>query len=125
MRTITLFILLALSTFHIRGDDVKSLTLRLQTPTPGYAIELQRLDKTKEGTAALLRVIPPPGDAILPMVIDEATVTVVVEDDLEAPTIHVLNRPWGWGDEVTVDSEQAYLEKIGDATPIDFKSDSE
>lgn len=97
------------------------LTVSIETPNPGYGIQIERVDQGEKQLYVLVSVISPPPLSASPAVISEAWDTVHISGTVTSPRVYILNRPWGWGRESTVKTSADYLEAIGEAQPVPFE----
>jgi hypothetical protein len=102
-------------------EALSPLTVSIQTPNPGYSIQIERVDRGEKQVYVLVSVVSPPPGMMYPAVISEASDTVQIAGTAAGPQIYILNRPWGWGDETNVKTSADYLKAIGDAQPVPFQ----
>jgi hypothetical protein len=103
------------------ADKPDKLIVSVQTPHPGFGLEILRVDRLGERVQVLARIHAPEDSGMMfPMVISDASDTVFVEEPVAAVKVIVTGRTWGWGDEEAVESPEAYAERFPDAVPIPF-----
>lgn len=118
---LTLIGLLPMNTF---AEDLRPVTVALQTPHPGFSLRIERVVLKEGALLVLARVTPPQGEGLMfPMVISEIEDTVQVAADAEIPVrSFVVGRTWGWDDErvTALEAEAAFdaLAEGGDALPL-------
>jgi hypothetical protein len=120
MRTIVLSLFLSLGVYA-SATDLVVLSVEIDTPHPGYKLEILRVDDTGEGFSVLAEVISPPANSLYPAVIDKATDTVQIASPPKPITLYIMGRTWNWGGESVVESEAAYLKIIKDSFSILFE----
>ena len=120
MRSILFSLLLSLGVFA-SATDLVALSLEIDTPHPGYKLEILRIDETEKGFSVLAKVISPPADNLFPAVIDKASDTVYIKSPLKPITLYIMGRTWNWGEESVVESEGAYLKTTKDSLSILFE----
>jgi hypothetical protein len=105
---------------HVFAGETSPLTVTLDTPHPGYKIEIVRIDASDEAWHVLVNVINPAPDRMFPMVVSSTSATVNVTGEAKPIQVYALNQRWNWGDQTVVESHEAYLDNIGDSTPVPF-----
>ncbi len=117
----SLFTLIIVMSTLLSADSPVKLTVTLQTPHPGFRLEILRVDRVEDRTHVLARIHGPEEDGMMfPMVISEVSDTVFVREPVQEFTVIVVGRTWGWGDEKAVDSPEAYAELYPKAVPVPF-----
>lgn len=117
----TLFSLLFAMCAVLPADKSAGLTVSVQTPHPGFRLEILRVDRLDNQIQVLARVHPPEDSGMMfPMVISEISDTVKVAEPLLVTRVFVTGRSWGWGEEEAVDSPEAYAQRFPDAVPVPF-----
>ena len=103
-------------------NQTMTVTVALQTPHPGFGLQIERAVH-KDGTLHVLaRVLPPAEGGMFPMVIDEVRDTVRVGVRAKDVKTYVYNRTWSWDDErvTAIESAEAFAEKTEGGTPVEI-----
>lgn len=109
-----------LSTF-LAAETPVEFTVSIQTPHPGYRLEILRIDQVEDRTLVLARIHGPEDEGMMfPMVISVISDTVWVEEALPEPEVMVVGKTWGWGDEPDIGSEERYADRFPDAESVPF-----
>ncbi|GEM_PF-3539352 len=111
------FLMLFLPQLLLAAEELK---VSVSTPHPGYGIEIQRIDASGDQYFVLVSVkLPDPG-TMYPMMISSAEDRVHVETAPKQVTVILLKRPWGWGEELSVENEAEYLKHAKGSQSIPF-----
>ncbi len=115
-----LALLISLPAMTEEAAPKHTVTITLQTPHPGFGLVGVRALR-KDGTLHVLtRVVPPPADAMFPMMIGEASVTLTLAEAPGNVKAYVIGRSWNWDDEnVTALEHAADFDKATEGgTPV-------
>lgn len=116
-----LFTLIMLMSTFLFAEKPVEFTVSIQTPHPGFRLEILRIDRVEDRTLVLAKIHAPADDGMMfSMVISEISDTVLVEKPLPAPEVMLTGRTWGWGNEPDVGSPERYAKRFPDAEPVPF-----
>ena len=98
------------------ADETSVLTVRLDTPHPGFSLRIEQV-VLKDGVLHVLARVSPPanqGDMMFPMVITEIQDSVTIPAAAAPQKVYLLGRTWNWGDEEVqvIANEAAFGEQI-------------
>ncbi len=112
----------------LMADEPKAeptpVTVSLQTPHPGFGLQIERVVQKDGELHVLAKVIPPDpdGDMMFAMVISEVSDTVHVTAPAGKINAYVYNRTWSWDDDrvTALENAEAFNEKVegGEAVRI-------
>ncbi|MCC5847462.1 MAG: hypothetical protein JJU29_05135 [Verrucomicrobia bacterium] len=107
----------------LMADEPTAVTVSLQTPHPGFGLEIERVVQKDGELHVLAKVIAPDPDMMYAMVISEVSDTVHVDAPAGKINAYVYNRTWSWDDDrvTALDNAADFNEKTDGGEAVKIK----
>jgi hypothetical protein len=114
MKAIVLIVILLILGFSVDAQEAgKSITVSLNAPNPGYALQIQSVYQNRQSIFIHAHIIQPDPDMNYASVITNIKESVRIPKETDIVKVYITGKDWNWSDQndyIFVEDKQEFEE---------------